>query len=344
MKRHGNLIERIADPENIRMAWIDARKGKTRKRSVQRCEANLEENLARIHVSLLDGTYTTTPYKTMWISSPKRRLIYKLPFCPDRLVHHALIRVVGPIWTAMFIRDSYACIPGRGLHSGSRRTMEFVRKYRYCLKMDVRKFYPSIDHDVLFGIMRHKIKCPATLRLLQEIVYSIPGGKNAPIGNYTSQWFGNLYLNELDSFLKQACQVKAYLRYCDDFCLFSDDKRELHRLARAIETFLQDRLKLTLSKCDVFPVAQGVDFLGYRHFPDKILLRKSTATRLKRRLRLLPLLLSTGEMTRDQCRSTLASVSGWLRWADTYHLRLKLQMKELGEMFANECPRGVQTA
>jgi retron-type reverse transcriptase len=338
MKRHGNLFERIAAPENLRLAWLDARRGKSLQRAVQRFEANAEANLDWIRRLLLAGRFATAPYKTMWISVPKRREIHKLPFSPDRIVHHAIIRIVGPIWSAMFIADSYACLPGRGLHGGSRRTMEFARRFRYCLKMDIRKFYPSVDHDTLYGIVCRKIKCPATLRLLREIIYSIPGGKGVPIGNYTSQWFGNLYLNELDTWLKQDRKVKAYLRYCDDFCLFSDDKRELRRLADEIETFLQEKLKLTLSKRDVFPVAQGVDFLGYRHFADHVLLRKSTATRMKRRLRTLPALLEAGKITADQFRSTLASVSGWLRWADTHHLRLRLRMTELGELLTNGNP------
>lgn len=320
-------------------AWLEARKGKTWQHAVKNFSEDVEGNLAKIRRSLLSGTYTTAAYKTMWISTPKRREIYKLPFSPDRIVHHAIIRVIGPIWRSMFISDSYACIEGKGLHAGSRRTMGFVRKYRYCLKMDIRKFYPSVDHDVLYGIICRKIKCRETLRLLHDIIYSIPGGKIVPIGNYTSQWFGNLYLNDLDQWLKQVHHVHAYIRYCDDFCVFHDDKRYLHALAEQIETYLEKHLRLSLSKRDIFPVTQGVDFLGYRHFPDHILLRKSTATRIKRRLRTLPVLLSTGRMSPDTYRSILASVSGWLRWADTHHLQVSLQMMTLREALTNGSTR-----
>jgi hypothetical protein len=246
------------------------------------------------------------------------------------------MRVLEPIWTKMFHPHSFACIRGRGLHAGSRLTMEYVRRYRYCLKMDVSKFYPSVDQEILFGIVCRKIKCADTLWLLREIIYSYPGGKNVPIGNYTSQWLGNLYLNELDQWLTHARRVKAYVRYCDDFCLFHDDKRYLRYLAGEIETFLRDRLKLTLSKNDVFPVTQGVDFLGYRHFPDHVLLRKSTATRMKRRLRRLPLELGTGMITPDQYRSTLSSISGWLRWANTHHFQLNLQIRQLREVLGDD--------
>ena len=284
---------------------------------------------------LIERTYKTSPYRTMMIHEPKTRMIYTLPFFPDRIIHHALMRVIEPIWQGLFIANSYACIKGRGLHSGSRKTMEYVRRYKYCLKMDISKFYPSVDHGILYGIVQRKIKCAGTLWLLREIIYSVPGGKNIPIGNYTSQWLGNLYLNELDQFLKHEHRVQAYLRYCDDFCIFHDDKKYLGRMAGIIQEFLREKLKLTLSKCDLFPVSRGVDFLGYRHFPDHVLLRKSTAIRMKRRLRKLPALLSSGRITLVQYRSTLASVSGWLRWGNTRNLQVHLQLESLRKVIEN---------
>ena len=317
--------------ENIRQAYRSARKGKTHLGAVQHCDRHLDSVLAKIQELLLTHAFKTSPYKAMMIYEPKKRQIFKLPFNPDRIVHHCLMRVLEPIWSNLFIADSYACIKGRGLHAGSRKTMEFVRKYRYCLKMDISKFYPSVDHDILFEIVRHKIKCPDTLQLIQEIIYSFPGGKNVPIGNYTSQWLGNLYLNELDQWVKHHHRIKGYLRYCDDFCLFHDDKRYLQYLAGEIEIFLQERLKLKLSKNDIFPVTQGVDFLGYRHFPDHVLLRKSTATRMKRRLCRLPGELKAEIIDSDQYRSTLASIKGWLRWANTKHLQIHLRIEQLSK-------------
>ena len=219
---------------------------------------------------------------------PKQRTIYILPFCPDRVVQHALMNILIPIWQPMFIRDSYACITGRGKHAGSRRTMEYVRRNRYCLKCDVHHFYVSVVHDILYEMIERKIKCPDTLWLIRDIVYSFPGGKNVPIGNLTSQWFGNYYLTALDRFVKEHLHVADYVRYCDDFILFGNDKKQLNEFSKAVVEFLADRLQLTLSKCDLFPVSRGVDFLGYRHFPDYILLRKSTAKRIARRLRELP--------------------------------------------------------
>lgn len=329
MRRHGNLFSKIIDAENIRQAYYDAKRGKAKKAAIRWCEDHSDTVVSNIQGMLANKTFTTSHYRTMLIYVPKTRTIYDLPFYPDRIIHHALMRVLEPIWSGLFIADSYACLPGRGIHAGSRRTMEYVRKYQYCLKMDISKFYPSVDHDVLFDIAQKKIKCPDTIWLLKDIIYSVPDGKNVPIGNYTSQWMGNLYLNELDQFLKHDHHVKAYIRYCDDFLIFHDDKKYLGLMAQVIKEFLADKLKLQMSKCDLFPVSRGVDFLGYRHFPGHILLRKSTATRVKRRLRKLPLLLSGNKINSEQYRSTLASISGWMKWANTRNFQIHLQIESL---------------
>lgn len=207
--------------------------------------------------------------------------------------------------------------------------MEFVRKYKYCLKLDISKFYPSVNHDILYEIVRRKIKCKDTLWLIKNIIYSFPGRKNVPIGNFTSQWFGNLYLNELDQFLKHEHHVKNYIRYCDDFCLFHDDKKYLNDMMRIIRDFILTRLKMTFSKCDLFPVSRGVDFLGYRHFPKYMLVRRSTAKRVKKRLKALPWLLAKGKITIDQYRGSLASTKGWLKWANAHNLTTYLQIEQL---------------
>jgi len=207
--------------------------------------------------------------------------------------------------------------------------MEYVRKNNYCLKCDISKFYPSVDQDTLYKILQRKIKCADTLWLIKNIIYSYPGGKNVPIGNYTSQWFGNMYLNELDMYVKHELKCKDYVRYCDDFCLFHDDKMVLNAAAKSIETFLLNRLNLRFSKCDLFPVSHGVDFLGYRHFRKYILLRKSTAKRVKKRLAMLPRLLENGKITKGQFKSSVASTWGWLKWANTYNFRLSLDIDKL---------------
>ena len=329
MRRHGHLWKRIISEENILDAYHKAAKGKSAMRNVQKFNRDIEGNLKKIRQSLIDKTFHTSKYSEKEVYEPKKRTIYVLPFSPDRIVQHALMSIVAPIWEAIFIKDSYSSREGKGIHAGSKRTMEYVRRNKYCLKCDVSKFYPSIDHETLMNIIRRKIKDPDTLWLLEEIVHSFPGEKNTPIGNYTSQWFGNLYLNELDQYVKNTLRIKDYVRYCDDFILFSNDKAQLRKCAEAIKLFLDEKLKLRLSKCELFPVKHGVDFLGYRHFDNYILLRKSTTKRVRRRLERLPKLYAEGRITAEQYRSSVGSSWGWLKHANTHNLIVALQFKDL---------------
>lgn len=329
MKRHGNLWDAITHPDNLLEAYRKARKGKGWRQSILHFEKNLAANLLKLQRMLCTGGYQTSRYASKTIYEPKQRVIYKLPFAPDRIVQHALLQIVSPIWDRLMIEDSYACRKGRGMHQASRLTMAHVRRYRYCLKADISKFYPSIDHDILMRIVCRKIKCKPTLALIENIVRSFPGGKNTPIGNYTSQWFGNLYMNELDQAVKHLHKVKGYLRYCDDFVLFGDDKSHLHRLLNWIREFLARKLQLKFSRASVFPVSQGVDFVGYRHFRHVVLLRKATARRVQKRMARLPKMLERFCITIDQYRSSIASTEGWLKWANTYNLRLALNIQAL---------------
>ena len=334
MKRYGDLFQKIVEPYNIYLAYRFARKGKTWQDTIKVFEDNLENNLEQIRNSLVSYTFTTSKYETFVIYEPKRRVIYKLPFNPDRIVQHAIMNIVEPILESFFIYDSYACRKGKGIHAGSRRTMEFIRKVGkdgYCLKMDISKFYPSINHNILFNIIERKIKCQDTLNLLEDIIYSIKGGYNVPVGNYTSQWLGNLYLNELDQFAKHELKVQHYIRYCDDFIFFHQDKRFLHFVATSIKDFLADTLNLKLSKNRVFPVRQGIDFLGYRHYPNYVLLRKSAVKRIKRRVKKLPKLLASEKISPLQFQSSIASTQGWLRWCNSFNLSQSLDLSQLGK-------------
>ncbi|MDR2475420.1 MAG: reverse transcriptase/maturase family protein [Bacteroidales bacterium] len=333
MRRYGGLWGRITDPGNILSAFQKAALHKSSHKNVQKTKSLLDERLEEIRLSLVNKTYTTSKYWEKTVFEPKKRIIYVLPFYPDRIVQHALMNIVTPIWDKLFIHDSYACREKKGIHCGSIRTMQFVRRNKYVLKCDISKFYPSVDQDVLFEIIKKKIKCPDTLWLFENIIKSYPGGKNVPIGNYTSQWFGNLYMNEVDQFVKHELQKKYgridYVRYCDDFCLFNDDKSILNRCRDELRVYLDEKLKLKFSKCDIFPVARGVDFLGYRHFNNYILLRKSTTKRVRKRLATLPGLYEKKKITFEQFRSSVASTYGWLKHANSHNLQVKIQLKEL---------------
>jgi len=333
MRRYGNLWEKIISLENLRIAYKKAILGKSSMRNVKKFNQNVEANLLKIQKSLIEKTFTTSKYTKKTVYEPKKRDIYVLPLDPDRFVQHALMNILEPIWEKLFINDTYACIVGRGIHKGSNRTMEFVRRNEYCLKCDVSKFYPSVDQEILITIIKKKIKCKDTLWLIEDIIHSFPGGKNVPIGNYTSQWFGNLYLNELDNYVKVNLQAQYghidYIRYCDDFCLFHNNKKILHDCAKHIQEFLHEKLLLKLSKCDVFPVTRGVDFLGYRHFNNYILLRKSTTKRVRRRLEKLPKQYVAGRITAEQYRSSVGSTWGWLKHANCHNLILKMNFLKL---------------
>jgi retron-type reverse transcriptase len=324
-KRYGHLWQTLISPENFADAYSKAIRHKKKKDSIIRFALDRDANLEAVRRLVAAKQFHTSRYHEKQIYEPKPRIIYILPFYPDRIVQHALMNILIPVWDSMFIEDSYACRAGRGLHSGSRRTMEYVRRNKYCLKCDISKFYPSIDHDVLLGIIRRKIKDPNVLWLVEDIVRSVSGGKNAPIGNFCSQWFGNLYLNELDHFVKSQLHVRDYIRYCDDFCLFSNDKEVLNDAAKKIGTFIGDVLKLRFSKCDLFPVKHGVDFLGYRHFDNYVLLRKSTARRVRKRFDRLPGLYAAGKITFERFQSSIGSSKGWLKWANTYNLKVRLR-------------------
>lgn len=329
MKRHGNLWNKITCPENLHLAYRRARQGKGWQRHVKWFERGVNGNLLRLQKLLCTHSFNTAQYKKKTIYEPKQRDIYVLPFYPDRIVQHALLQVIAPLWDATFIEQSYACRQGRGMHQASQQTMQHVRRYKYFFKADISKFYPSINHDILMDIIKRKIKCKRTLALIENIVRSFKGNTNVPIGNYTSQWFGNLYMNELDQKVRHEQKFNAYVRYCDDFVIFHDRKRALHQLKDWVKDFLHTRLALKFSRWSIAPVAHGVDFVGYRHFKEKVLLRKSTARRAQKRMAKLLQKLKTCKITREQFRSSIASTEGWLKWANTYNLRVSMKLHEL---------------
>lgn len=330
MKRHGDLYRKIINEENLKLAYQKSRKGKAWQRNVKEIDQRQEYYLSELLHILQNKEYKTSQYKTKMIYEPKFRTIYILPYYPDRILQHAIMNVLEPIWDKLFIYDSYACRQGKGQHKGSLRCMQFVKRNKYCLKCDISKFYPSVNHEKLLKIIKRKIKCKDTLLLLEEIINSIEGESNVPIGNYLSQWFGNLYMNELDQLIKHKYHIKDYIRYCDDFLLFSNSKEKLNQMKLIIEKFITEQLKMKLSKCDLFPVTQGVDFLGYRHFPQGyILLRKTTAKRVKKRLKSLFWKVKHKKISKESAISTIASTKGWLRWANTHNMSLSLKIMEL---------------
>ena len=324
MKRVGNLFEKIIDIDNLKLAHKNAMKGKTYYQDVKMVDRDPDQFLWRLHDSLKNKTFTTSPYVTKQIYEPKPRLIYKLPYFPDRIVHHAIMNILQPIWDKTFIYDLYSAIPGKGLHAGSYRLRQFMRdkeNTRYCLKFDVSKFYPSINHDILMEKIRKKIKCKDTLWLLEEIVRSPGGNTNTPIGNYLSQYFSNIYMSEFDHWVKEEKQMRYYIRYCDDGVILHENKPTLRELQIEITEYLQENLNLTLNpKTRVIDVdKQGIDFLGYRCFRNFILLRKQSALNFKRKIRYI----ETHQVAPSFTMCSIMSSIGWLKHSDSHNLLSK---------------------
>lgn len=336
MKTWSGLWEPFISEENFNLAYLSAKKGKSRQKQVQRFELDPTDRLARTRQSVIDGSFHTSKYKSRVIYEPKKRIIYILPFNPDRIVHHAIINILKPYYERYFITDSYACLDGRGQQAGSLRCMEAVRRNQYCLKCDIHHFYPSITHDLLFEQYKGKIRDTKFLSLLEDNIYSFGGGKNTPIGNLTSMWHGNFFLTPLDLFCKHELKIHDYIRYCDDFLLFSNDKKYLHACRLRIDEFIHERLNLEFSRSDVFNVKQGVDFLGYRHFDNYILVRKRTAKRMMKKVAALPERFKAGEITQDELRSIIDSISGWLSHANAYHLSQKMHLAEIRRLYAGD--------
>lgn len=311
MKRINNLFDKITDINNIILADKKARKGKTQTYGVKKHDLDAYNRNIQIRQSLIDGTYKTSEYDVFTIYEPKERKIYRLHYDPDRIVHHAIMNVLEPIWINIFTKDTYSCIKNRGIHLLSKRLkkdLKDIKGTKYCAKMDIRKFYPSIDHDILKKIIRKKIKDKKVLKLLDEIIDSANG---VPIGNYLSQFFANLYLAYFDHWIKEELQVKYYYRYADDIVLLSNNKQQLRNWLIAIKFYLKYNLKLELkSNYQIFPVdKRGIDFVGYKFYHTYILLRKSIKKKLFKNINNI---------------KSFPSYIGWLKYCNSKNLLSKI--------------------
>lgn len=341
IKRYGHLFRRITDISNISNAHINAKKGKEDYAEIKIINQNPDYYLKEIQRILINHTFTTSGYRIKQIYEPKPREIFILPYYPDRIVHHAIMQILQPIWDRTFIYDLYSAIPGKGIHNGHYRLRNFLKdrdNTKYCLKFDISKFYPTINHDILYTQIQKKIKCPETLWLLRDVIYSVNGKTNVPIGNYLSQYFSNIYLNEFDHWLKEDMQTNYYLRYCDDGVILDNDKEYLKYLLVDIEKFLKSNLNLTLNKkTRIFNVdQQGIDFLGYREFRTYSLLRKSSARTFKKRINSFT--DHPEKYPPLHIVSSVMSMYGWAKHCNSYNLVNKylLSNEKLKEII-NQC-------
>lgn len=318
MKRIGFLYEKICSIDNLKLAYENAKRNKKHYKQVQEFEKeDINKKLLELQQLLINQQYKTSEYKTFQIKERgKLRVIYSLPFYPDRIVHHAIVQILAPIWIKSFIRDTYASIPNRGIHDAVKRIQKVKHNWKnhYVLKCDISKFYPSVNHQVLKKIISSKIKDKKLLSLLYEIIDSAEG---IPIGNYLSQYFGNIVLSPLDHYIKQNLKVKHYYRYCDDFVLIHKSKKHLHYLKNKIISFI-NQLKLTIKpNWQIYPIeSRGLDFIGYIFYPSYTLIRKINTKRYKKRINIKKYNLITHLITLNYIKC----FKGWKKYADTRNL------------------------
>lgn len=339
MKTWGKLYPRITDFGNLLSAARKAAKCKRQTRAVLSFFYHLEDELWALHHELREKTWEPGAYHTFYIYSPKHRMISAAPF-RDRVVHHALINVIGPLMERSMIFDSYANRKGKGTHKAIRRYQQYLRQYRHVLKCDIRKFFPSVDHIILKSLLDRKVVCSGTRWLINTVIDNsnpqdspldyFPGDnlltplerkKGLPIGNLTSQFFANYYLNALDHFVKETLHCKGYVRYVDDFTLFSDSKGELWHWKELVGGYLEGmRLKLNSQSTAVYPSIEGRPFLGQIVFPYHRLLPSANIRAFRKKLKRL----QTASAGKRQ--SSIAGWSGHARQADTYRLRQVLRI------------------
>ena len=328
MKRHRNLYEGVCSCENLAKAFNAARKGKRQKQYVIEFEENLEENLKQIHKELVTESWQPKPYKRFIAYDPKKRQIHA-PVFRDRIVQHALMQVLEPIFDNLFIFDSYASRKGKGTHIAADRLTTFLRRYNgevFVFKSDVKKFFENINHDVLMALIRKKIADEKVIRLILKIIKNDGIEKGLTLGNYTSQWFANIVLNELDYFVKHELKVKEYIRYMDDFAILAKSKEELHIIKHKIKAFLEEALKLELHKRKqwIFPASIGIDFLGYVIWQDHRRLRKRNIKRFINRLKIFE---NREDIPEEHIKGSLMSWKGYSQHADTWELNHSLIKK-----------------
>lgn len=318
-KSVNGLWEQVVAFENLFEAYKEARKGKRHRSDVLKFGYNIEENLINIQNHLIWKSWSPGKYRAFCVYDPKKRLILA-PSFEDRVVHHAIVRVVEPFFEKKFIYDSYACRRGKGIHFAVLRLQSFLKRAKriypkvYVLKADISSYFPSIDHNILINVLERTIRDKNVLWLFKKIIYE-SGYEHCgiPVGALTSQLFANIYLDQLDHYLKDDLGVKFYVRYMDDFVILGDSKQYLWELLDKIKTFLVS-LKLNLNpKTSIFPASKGVDFAGYRTWSTHILPRKRNVKRARKRFKKLALLYNQGEITLQKVKNSIMSFVGYMK-------------------------------
>ncbi len=348
MKTYNNLHENLYSITNLELAFRKARKGKSSKYYVIQFENNLEIELKHLSYELENLTYQPRKLKRFIIRDPKTRTIHSSEF-RDRVVYHALVNIIEPIFEKIFIYDSYASRLNKGTLNGVLRFEQFKRKVSkngrlvknavdnnqiigYCLKADIKHYFETVDHEILVNILKKKIKDDKIIWLVNQILSNYDAeikGKGMPLGNLTSQFLANVYLNELDYFVKHELKTKYYVRYVDDFIILHNNKDALEYYKNEINKFLINNLKLELhpDKSKIIPLRNGINFLGYRLFNNYKLLRKTNLRKFENKFNDNIKEYKEGYLSHDDFISSLSGWCGYAQWANTYNLRKRLLEK-----------------
>jgi len=347
MKTYNQLYEEIYSMNNLANAWKEARKGKTKKIYVIEFEKELRKNLLELRRELLTQTYKPKPLVTFIVRDPKSRVISKSAF-RDRIVHHALVRIIEPIFEKIFIYDSCANRKGKGNLFALNRFVKFKRKvsesgdclrimekfrnnnlvFGYCLKADIRHYFQEVNQEILLKIIKRKIADEKVIWLIKQILnnyFSEKQGTGMPLGNLTSQFFANIYLNELDYFVKHKLKAKHYIRYVDDFVILHKSKIQLGIWKEQIEEFLKNELTLELhpDKSKILNLSRGIDFVGFRNLYYFKLLRERNIRKMNHKITQL----KNGETSEEKFKASFNGWNAYAKWGDSYRLKKNLLNK-----------------
>lgn len=350
MKRYGGIYEKIYSIENLTKAFQKTKKNESKKKEIQYFQENQERLLLQLQESLKNKTFRTSQYNIFnIIDKGKEREISDLPFYPDRIVHWAIILQIEKIFLQTFIFDTYAAIPKKGTQLALKRMNKAMRMDKkgtlYALKFDIKKFFPNVDRDILSKVLSKKIKDKNVLWLLNNIIYSVP--KGIPIGNYTSQYFGNFYLSYFDHWCKETLKIKYYYRYMDDIVILHEDKKTLHMMFYKIKKYLKKELKLEIKNTwQIFESRKrGIDFVGYRNFGNYILLRKKTSQSIRKKMTKILKKVSQNKLINYGEYCSINSYKGWIKWCNGYNLSQKylLPLSEPVKKYYKEVIKGEST-
>ncbi|MDO8430637.1 MAG: reverse transcriptase domain-containing protein [Candidatus Taylorbacteria bacterium] len=328
------MFDHVISLKNLFLAWQEFKRGKTGKLDVLEFAFSVENNIFRLHNELEQKIWKPDSYIAFYVRDPKLRHIHKATI-RDRTFNQALFRILYQIFDIRFITDSYSCREGKGTHRGVLKLQSYIRRVTrnysrpaFALKCDVRKFFDNIDHSILFNLIKKRINDSDVLSIINLIIRSFETnpGKGLPLGNVTSQLFANIYLNELDQFIKHVLKVKYYLRYCDDFIILEQNQDLLKEYIKRIGIFLQEKLYLQLhpNKVNIRKCTQGIDFLGYVVLPDHVVLRTKTKERIIRKIIFLKEQLDKGFIIQETFDQTLQSYLGILKHCNGYKIQQEI--------------------